>query len=445
MSLQTIPHQTPAAAEESLSSWVRQDRQGGLFRVARQAFIDPQVLAMERDAIFNRCWLYLGHDSELPQPNDFVTRSVGGRELIFNRDRKGQFHAFFNSCPHRGAMVVRAARGNALGFKCFYHGWAFNNNGAFSTRFQPETYPKDFNADGCANLVGVPRLESYRGFWFVNYDAKAVDLRTYLAGAAEILDLVADHAPTGMEIIGGTQDYSVDANWKLLVENSIDAYHAPETHSTYFAYLLKSLEVASFGSNPLQQGAGGGGRCFDLGNGHAVIEAAAPWGRPIAKWIPPFGEHSKPEFAATQAELEARLGTERGLRIGTRNRNMVIFPNLVINDIMAVTVRTFYPEAPDKLHVSGYAMGPKGEGREQRKRRLDNFLEFLGPGGFATPDDVEALESCQRGYRNAHQTGWNDISRGMLRQTVAVDDEEQMRCFWREWGRRMAAAEAGSR
>lgn len=118
-------------------------------------------------------------------------------------------------------------------------------------------------------------------------------------------------------------------------------------------------------------------------------------------------------------------------------RNTGIFPNLVINDIMAVTIRTFYPLAPNNMNVSAWALGVKGESEGFRKRRLDNFLEFLGPGGFATPDDVEALESAQRGYAALDELAWNDISRGMLKPKFEATDEEQMRCFWREWSDRM--------
>ena len=64
--------------------------------------------------------------------------------------------------------------------------------------------------------------------------------------------------------------------------------------------------------------------------------------------------------------------------------------------------------------------------------RLDSFLTFLGPGGFATPDDVEALESCQIGFR-ATENEWSDISRGMLRPAPLSTDELQMRGFWRQW------------
>ena len=164
-----------------------------------------------------------------------------------------------------------------------------------------------------------------------------------------------------------------------------------------------------------------------------MIEGRGPWGGPVVQWIPAWGEKGKQDIAAIHAELVARLGKDRADQIAYGNRNLLIFPNLIINDIMAITVRTFYPEQPDFVTVSSWALAPKGESRDFRKRRLDNFLEFLGPGGFATPDDVEALEACQRGYRNAREAGWNDISRGMQKETPAGDDEAQMRAFWRRW------------
>ena len=412
--------------------YIDDDRTHGIFRVNRQAFTDPEVLQRERDLIFGRCWLYLGHSSELPGPNHFVARSVGGRELIFNRDRKGDFRAFFNTCPHRGAMVVREKSGTSLAFKCFYHGWSFNNNGQFATKMQPGTYPADFGKNGCQDLVAVPKLAQYRDFWFVNFDAGTISLEDYLADVRDYIDIVADHSPEGMEIIGGAQEYSIGANWKLLVENSTDGYHAHETHSTYIEYLGDAI-----GGPAVLPTGDGVSRAYDLRNGHAAIEGAAPWGRPVAQWIPAWGEKGATDIADLYAEIESRVGPERAERIARRNRNINIFPNLVLNDIMAITVRTFYPERPDLMNVCGWALGAKGESPEFRKRRLDNFLEFLGPGGFATPDDVEALESAQRGYRNQDFAGWNDISRGMLKEVPAGDDEEQMRCFWREWSKRV--------
>jgi p-cumate 2,3-dioxygenase alpha subunit len=122
---------------------------------------------------------------------------------------------------------------------------------------------------------------------------------------------------------------------------------------------------------------------------------------------------------------------------------MVIFPNLVVNDIMAITVRTFYPTAPDQVNVNAWALAPRQESEWLRKNRLFNFTEFLGPGGFATPDDVEAIEKCQMGYAAAGEVPFSDISKGMLRDGPAsFDDEAQIRTFWLEWDRRLAASEA---
>jgi p-cumate 2,3-dioxygenase alpha subunit len=119
----------------------------------------------------------------------------------------------------------------------------------------------------------------------------------------------------------------------------------------------------------------------------------------------------------------------------------VIFPNLVINDIMAITVRTFYPVSPAYMEVDAWALAPIDESAEDSALRLDHFLTFLGPGGFATPDDVEMLESCQRGFVN-REVEWSDHSRGMKREQPLATDDVQLRTFWRRWNQLMTEPEA---
>lgn len=410
------------------------DNERHLFKVPRTSFVDANVFEAERDAIFNRCWLYLGHASELAKPGQFITRTVAGRNVIFNRDSDGKLNAFMNTCPHRGATVCRDRSGTAKNFQCFYHGWVFGNDGKLKDQPGKESYCDGFNDEGGADLVTAPRHEEYRGFHFIAFDKDIVDLPTYLGNAREYIDLVADQSAVGMTIVGGTQEYSLRANWKLLVENSIDGYHASTTHASYLDYLKGT--VGSLSPVPLV----GHGR--DLGNGHAVIEYSAPWGRPVGQWIPAWGEQGKADIEKIVAGLTQRFGAERAQRIALKNRNLLIFPNLVINDIMAVTVRTFYPLAPNFLHVNAWALAPTEESDWSRRSRLENFLEFLGPGGFATPDDVEALQQCQTGYENVREAGWNDISKGMGKAQPAMDDEIQMRAFWTEWNSRLTRAAA---
>jgi p-cumate 2,3-dioxygenase alpha subunit len=114
-----------------------------------------------------------------------------------------------------------------------------------------------------------------------------------------------------------------------------------------------------------------------------------------------------------------------------KTRNLLIFPNLIINDIMAVTIRVYQPTGPSGMDVTAWEMAPAGESGSLLHRRLDSFLTFLGPGGFATPDDTEALESCQQGFRSGG-VEWSDLSRGMTRSPRG-NDELQIRTFWRRW------------
>jgi p-cumate 2,3-dioxygenase alpha subunit len=402
------------------------------FRVHRSTMTSPEIFRDELERIFKHCWLYVGHESEVTNPGDYVRRPIAGRPVFMVRGVKsGTVHVFHNTCTHRGAVVCRQRSGNAKVFQCFYHAWTFDSEGQLKGVPDREAYGEKLDFDALA-LKSVARVESYRGFVFACFDPDVEDLVDYLAGAREYLDLIIDSADGEMEIIKGTNEYCIEANWKLLCENSIDGYHAVSTHDTYFKYLV------ALGTD-LQGGVKGTAK--DLGNGHAVLEYAAPWGRPIAKWEPLFGEHAKDEITALRAELVAKHGEERASRMADTNRNMLIYPNLVVNDIMAVTVRTFMPLAPDRMDITAWEMAPRGEQPQLRQRRLDSFLTFLGPAGFATPDDVEALESCQQGF-NSGGVEWNDISRGMAREQRG-NDEGQMRTFWRRWQQQMGPASYG--
>jgi p-cumate 2,3-dioxygenase alpha subunit len=409
----------------SLEGLIIDNQQDGVFRVNRQSFLSQEILAFERARIFEKCWIYAGHESEVPNPGDFRSRRVAGRPVILVRGDDGQVRVLLNTCTHRGAFVCREQAGNARTFQCPYHAWTFNNRGELVGVPGEDAYSASFNRQEFA-LGTPPQVESYRGFVFLNFNPTAENLVDYLAGAKEYIDLVCDQSEVGMEIVPGAQLYSIRANWKLLVENSIDGYHGLPTHQRYMSFL------AEIGGMDLSTVTRLRGVAKSLGNGHSVIEYEPPWGRLVAKWAPYFGEEKKEQLAAIQKRLEERHGKDWAYRVAQTSRNLQIFPNLIINDIMAVTVRTFFPASPDYMEVSAWAIAPKEESPEDRTLRLDNFLTFLGPGGFATPDDVEMLESCQKGFTN-HEVMWSDMSRGMNRAEPITTDELQIRAFWRRW------------
>jgi p-cumate 2,3-dioxygenase alpha subunit len=422
--------------QPSSHDFVVENRDAETFFVNREVFISEDVLEREKRAVFDRCWVYVGHASELKNPGDFKTRPVAGRPIIFCRDREGTVRALLNCCRHRGALVCREREGNARQFYCMYHGWTYHPDGRLKSVPGGEAYGPAFDSTEMG-LVPVPRLESYRDFYFANFDRDAVDLDTYLGKAKEYLDLVVDQSPSGkMQIISGTQEYDIRANWKLLVENSVDDYHLISTHSTWLNYMRNSGVNVTPPKGELLPTRGFG---RDLGNGHLTTDNPNYRGRPVAKWISVYGEDAKADIDAMRNELVQRLGSARAARVADTNRNLCIFPNLVINDGSSVTVRHFYPVAPDRMHVIAWALGPVEETEAQRARRLHAFLTFYGPGGFATPDDVAALEAAQLGFAAWREVPWSDLSRGMgkpLDQQLATD-EGHIRVFWRKWNELM--------
>jgi len=418
--------------------YVENDPARRVFRVHRAAMVDPAVLEAEMRRIFDACWIYAGHESEVRAPGDFVTRTLCGRPVIVCRDASARVRVFLNVCRHRGAQVCRERSGNAKGYTCFYHGWSYDRDGRLDGVPGESSYPRGFDRRELG-LAEPPRVDAYRGFVFVSFDPAAPPLADYLAGAKEYLDLVVDQSATGeMEVIRGTQEYSIRANWKLLVENSFDDYHLMSTHKTWLDYMKRSGVAIPKPAKGHVMPSHGVGKA--LGNGHAVIDNENFRGRPVAKWIPLYGEEAKPEIERIRAELASRLGEERARRVADTNRNLVVFPNLVVNDGSSVTIRTFHPTAPDRMEVTAWALGPKGESAKARAIRLDSFLTFYGPGGFATPDDVEALESVQKGMAAWREVPWSVMTRGIDKEGEQLNtDELHLREFWIHWDRYMGA------
>jgi p-cumate 2,3-dioxygenase alpha subunit len=384
----TVRHQSKLRTATP-TDWVVEDIPAGTFRVNRAALTDEAVFQSEMRTIFERCWLYVGHESEIPKPGDFRARDVGNRPLVFWYGHDGVRRVFYNSCRHRGALVCRVPEGHAKTMNCFYHAWTYGSTGALTGLPDEAGYGPTFDR-ARMGLRSPAQVESYRGFVFACFDPGAVDLRTYLAGAAAYLDLVADQAEA-MEIVPGAQAYAADANWKLFMENGLDGYHLLPVHTTYFEYLEK-VE----GTRPKL---GELNEAIDLGNGHGAIKFRGRWARPVARWTPSLGEQNREELESAHTELVKKHGPERAELISQVDRNVLIFPNLIILDIMGIVIRQLTPTAAGHTKITQWSLATAGESADLRARRIESFITFQGPGGFATPDDLEALEACQAGFR----------------------------------------------
>jgi p-cumate 2,3-dioxygenase alpha subunit len=417
-----------------LASLIVDDAASGTFRIHRSTMTSSEIMDLEMERIFSSSWLYVGHDSEVANRGDYRRRTVLGRPLFMVRGKDGAIRVFINSCLHRGAQVCRADEGKSEAFVCFYHGWAYDNCGKLIGIPDPEGYPEGF-CDVEQTLLQPPRVESYRGFYFVNFDADAPSLPEYLGEARELMDLTIDSAEIlgGWHVIEGTAKFDIRANWKLLLENSVDNYHFHTVHKTFMEFMSSERKRTGAPKPTINNINDSRGLAFP--HGHVAMLTLAE-GRTIACPNPTWSKETIAEVTRIREELAARYGKERGHRMADYSRFLIVFPNLAFHDTQSgFKLRQWWPVRPDLMQVTQWELTPRNERSDVAAARLAGAATFQGPGGFGTPDDIEALESCQIGFR-APELEWSDASRGTRRQARS-DDELTSRAFWREWHSRI--------
>src|SRR5262245_25133272 len=163
-------------------------------RVHRRVYADPDIFELEMDRIFGRSWIYVGHESQVPQPGDYYTTKVGRQPVIMVRHTDGKVYVLENRCPHKGALICGARSGRAKPFVCMYHGWSFETDG--SLRAVPVRSGYDgtsFDPNNPANgIKRVPRMENHRGFVFASLAADGPDFKTWAGLGLRGLDNLAN-------------------------------------------------------------------------------------------------------------------------------------------------------------------------------------------------------------------------------------------------------------
>ncbi len=438
----------------------------GIFRVRREAFLDPRVFELEMSRIFEATWVFIGLESQVAKPHDFITTHIGRQPVILTRSGEGELACFLNSCRHRGTLLCPFGKGNQKFHVCRYHGWSYNSSGrnVAITDQKDGQYPPAFDREN-HDLVSVARLDSYRGFVFASLSPDVPTLQEHLGGASVFLDLVADQAPSGLEFVSGTVDYTFDANWKLQFENGLDFYHFGSTHSSYVDILKRRAQRApapaatQSGAKLKSEPDGQGQGTFSFPRGHSVMWSTL---RP--------GQEQRPLVDGKGLLVDAaeRFG-EVHSKWMMRQRNLTIFPNLQIIDIqsmqLSLQLRTWQPLAVDKTRMSSHCLAPIGEGRDARRFRIRGYEDFFNPSGLATSDDNVMYEFCQSGYRAIAAGTTQGYVRGLGKPTenqrdyageLGLEDCESVygsmafgneTCFhvgYREWQRLLLARDAKS-
>jgi phthalate 3,4-dioxygenase alpha subunit len=229
---------------------------------------DQEIFELERERVFGQAWTFMAHESEVPEPGDYVVRRIVDDSFIVVRDEAGAIRVLFNMCLHRGMQVCRTELGNASHFRCPYHAWTYKNTGDLvGLPFHRDAYGGDavLPRDGLT-LLPAPRVAIHdTGLIFASLSAHGPTLDECLGDLGFFLDFYLRQSEAGPEL-RGPQRWIVDANWKIGAENFAgDSYHTPHTHASV-------VEIGLFGepkAKKRKEGAlyfagGGGGTTYKL-------------------------------------------------------------------------------------------------------------------------------------------------------------------------------------
>ncbi|MDQ6949877.1 MAG: Rieske 2Fe-2S domain-containing protein [Actinomycetota bacterium] len=393
------------------------------WHVPYQVFTDPALFQLEQDRIFRGpTWNYVGLEAEVPEPGDFQSSWLGTTPVVVVRDRQGSIRVLVNRCAHKGATVVRDGRGNASVFRCLYHDWSY----ALDGRLKGVPFQKGVNGlpgyeePDCLRDAAMQSLQvgTLNGVIFASFRDDVPPLSDYLGVTLRHFTRVFDGRP--LEILGYLTE-RIRANWKLYFENTKDPYHAGLMHHFHSTFGLLRPNMR--------------GEVTVASSGAAVVVSHA-------------GSDSDPGQAHRRGDITTN-GNSRALQApelldfeweyGDRITNAIhtIFPSVVTHQIgNSIATRRIVPLSVDSFELHWTFVGYRDDDTARRQRRIRQ-ANLVGPSGFISLEDVEALEVLQRAI--ADGSGHRSIT-AMGGTTVEVDtsvegliNENAVRALWCRW------------
>ncbi len=416
-------------APEALRALIRPDC------VHRRVYADPAIFALEMARIFARAWIYVGHESQVAQPGDFITASVAQQPVVMLRHDDGGIRVLHNRCGHRGALVVTQRSGRAALLRCPYHGWTFRTDGALDAIPAAEGYDPGFDR-AAHGMAALPRVANYRGFVFASLAEHGPGLADFLGEGRRALDNMVERAPGGaLEVAGGAFRAIQRNNWKIYLENLHDGLHAQVVHQASIAASRAvaasegpsfALDVVAANGAPLREMAALQVNCYPYGHsdmrGFRKTRAADP------------------AFAEYEAALASRLGREGAESVLADSlHNALVYPSFSVHPAFQ-QLRVIIPERVDRTIIEVWCLRMKGAPPLMHRRNVAFANAVHSPSSIVKVDDLEAYERVQAGL--AGGPDWVSLARGLGRADgpATALDERFMRNQYAAWLRYMEAA-----
>ncbi len=409
--------------------------------VHRRLYTDPRIFKLEQDRLFRRAWLFVGHDSQIPEAGDFATTDLGGAPVIMLRREDGSVAVLHNRCAHKGTPVLTAERGRiARVLRCPYHGWTYHTDGKLAGMPLREGYEGTGFADSEASKGLRPwgELAVHRGFVFARAQSDGRSFAQCQGELLDALDLLADRSPEGRLVVsGGVFRTEIQANWKIYLENINDSVHPVTTHaSATLAARSVWSERRQEGDPPLAIR-----QLLPFGSGYGFFEQMG--GRVLASGHSLLGTHQSihTSYAALGDygdALRAAHGESRARQVlDFSPQNVVFYPLMALKGAPQV-MRVLRPLAVDRTVLEAWAFQPAGAPDALLESALLYNRQVFSPMSIVAHDDLHLFESIQRGLA-AGVDEWVSLHRdarkaeGALPRDVSGIDEALIRNQYEAW------------
>ncbi|QPF87288.1 Rieske 2Fe-2S domain-containing protein [Bradyrhizobium genosp. L] len=410
--------------------------------VHRDVYVSEDVFRLEMEHLFPNSWVYVGHDSQVPNPGDYYGTTIGTQPVLLVRHSDGKVHVLHNRCPHKGTRITSETCGNTgKFFRCPYHAWSFKTDGSLLAIPLKKGYENTgFEQSRAAGgMAPVRHVRNYRGFVFAKINDGGLDFEEFFGDSLSSFDNMIDRSPVGrLKVAGGVLRYMHNCNWKMLVENQTDTCHPMVAHESSAGTVVEvwkkappgtkkpmAVEIIAPFMSPYEFFENMGIRIWDNGHGHTGVHHSI---------------HS--DYSAVPGYFEkmiAAYGEERAKAIlGEARHNTVYFPNIMIKGPIQL-LRLFKPIAANKTLVESWTFQLVDAPDMLLERTLMYNRLINAPTSIVGHDDLEMYERAQEGL---HSNGneWVNLQRlyspdeaGQTNVAINGTSEWPMRHQFRAW------------
>ena len=417
-------------------------------RVHKNVYTDNEIFEREMTQIWEKIWVYCGHESQVPKVGDFFTVRIGRQPLVMVRGTDGRINVLYNRCPHRGVQLCGSRSGNTGStFVCSYHAWTFHLDGRIKAIPLVKGYDGTrltTDSPDCS-MKAAARVDSYRGFVFVSLSSTGPSLTEFLGDAKIAFDDMCDRSPVGeVEAVPVCHRIIQHSNWKFFMENQLDALHPSVTHQStgvaasraeraledrgitpplYYHYL--STFASSFDSWDSVQ-------TINFPRGHGILKGYMG--------LRPEDDDTREYVAQMYTAYGQKLAEEY---LGRSIHHVLIYPYLSVQSPLQ-QLRCLRPLAPNKTLSEIWHFRLKGTSPAIYRRSLWYYNLVNSPSTMINADDLEnwtkgqwGLESTGGDWVSFHRNHGGDTTDGDVTYSNNGTSEVVMRNQFKAWAQYM--------